>query len=189
MIDFDKITDTELLVLLCAGHAIATSRGLARPAAAQELDANTMLEAHRVRERQRVVDFEREEQERWRHRKGIAQAVAATGWDVADDQLVAWVSATGERRVFLQKRNHDGESHATLFVTGGAKGAPGSCRLTRGMAPIYRAAIPPILRAVAARWHELRVDLAGALAWGGEAIPLDGIEVDQDDAPARHAAA
>lgn len=110
----------------------------------------------------------------WARRKGIAQALHALGWDVDGDSIVVWLSQTKEKRVFLQQSKFNGHTYATLYVTGNQKKAPGTVDVSgiNIKRVDFREAVPAILRAIARDWTTIKIDLAAALAWDGEAIPL-----------------
>lgn len=202
MLDFSALTDDQLIALIASAAQEAIARGYATEAAAREVmlsakeradiaSAARDEEAERLRreEARRIADEaaakvrsqataklvdSATEKERavWARRKGIAQAIAATGWSVDGDSIVVWLSQTKEKRVFLQQSKFNGATYATLYVTGNNKHAPNTVELSRGMNDNFKAALPAILRAIARDWTTLKVDLTAALAWEGEAIPL-----------------
>lgn len=204
-LDFSGLTDDQLIGLIRAACTEARTRGNATEAAARNvyLDeverarisrAAELLAAERLRneEAQRVAreaedrvrrdadqkkidDVAASEATLWARRKGIAQALDAAGYDVKGDQLVVWLSASKEKRVFLQNKLFGGTTYATLFVTGNGRHAPDSIEFRGGMDASLKKALPPILRAVAREWNAIKVDLAQALAWNGTAIPLKSL--------------
>lgn len=201
-LDFSGLTDDQLIGLIRAACAEARDRGAATEAAARNvyLDeverariarAAELLEAERLRgeeaarvareaaakvraeaDRKKVDDAASSERRTWARRKGIAQALDAAGYDVKGDQLVVWLSGSGEKRVFLQARAFGSVTYATLYVTGNGRHAPDSIEFRSGLGADLKTALPPILRAIAKEWNAIKVDLEQALAWSGDAIPL-----------------
>ena len=204
-LDFSGLTDDQLIGLIRAACGEARSRGNATEAAARNvyLDeverariarAAELLAGERLRneEAQRVAkeaedrvrrdadqkkidDVAAGEVTLWARRKGIAQAFDAAGWDVRGDQLVVWLSASKEKRVFLQKNVYGAASWATLYVTGNKRQAPGSAEYSHGGFKgdkAFEERVGAVLRAVAREWNAIKVDLPQALAWSGDAIPL-----------------
>lgn len=201
-LDFSVLTDDQLIDLIGGACQEAVARGsateaaardvmlsareradIAAGAAAKEAERIRQDEARRVAEeaaarvrvkatQAAVTETEQKERAAWAKRKGIAQAIAAIGWDVKGDQIVVWLSAAKEKRVFLQQAKFNGATYATLYVTGNHRHAPNTVELARGMDGNAKAALPAILRAIARDWNTLKVDLLAALAWDGDAIPL-----------------
>jgi hypothetical protein len=202
MLDFTALTDDQLIALIASAAQEAIARGYATEAAAREVmlsakeradiaSAARDAEAERLRREEaqriaeeaaakvrnqataKIVDAAAEKERTvWARRKGIAQAIASTGYSVAGDSLVVWLSPSKEKRVFLQQTKFNGATYATLYVTGNAKHPPNTVELARGMDGNLKAALPAILRAVARDWNAIKIDLAAALGWEGEAIPL-----------------
>jgi hypothetical protein len=205
-LNFDDLTDDQLIMLIRAACTEAVRRGTAVAAAAQdaylseverariatdaaeraaeqiraeEVAQTAAAAAEQVRaaaDRGKIESAAERERKLWAQRKGIAQALEAVGYDVAGDSLVVWLSASKEKRVFLQEKKFGGFTYATLFVTGNMKHAPGSVELSSGCKkdPDLSVELPKILRAVAAQWNAIKIDLAAALAWEGDALPLPG---------------
>lgn len=103
----------------------------------------------------------------WASRKGVALAVQAVLPDYDDLSVTAWESGS-TRRVYL---NWGRAELACFHVTGDGRHAPGT--LSTGNRVKDRSnALRTILAAVAKRWARIKVDVAEAAAWDGEAIPL-----------------
>lgn len=205
-LDFSELSDDQLVGLIRAACAEAVRRGtavesaardaylseaeraqVARVAAEETAERLRRQEAERIAKeiadraarevQQKAIESAADKERRlWAAKKGVAEALVAAGWDVKGDQLVVWLSASKEKRVFLQKAGYGSGTYATLYVTGNAKKAPDHCDLDRGMDKSLRAEIPKILRAVAQGWAQVKIDLHAALAWNGDAIPLAGYQ-------------
>jgi hypothetical protein len=188
-LNFSVLNDDQLVALIQASYAEAVRRGARVAVRAEEAcraldslsnDERAAAERERRLEAQRLADQEAERARRraesdrlrqaaaeqtrvWALKKEIADAIAATGYDVRGDQLVVWRKAGGtEKRVFLQQKHFGGTTYLTLFVTGNAKHAPGSiknCGVSKKVAEL----VEPILRRVAAEWAELRINLDEAV--------------------------
>lgn len=212
-LDFSPLTDDQLIQLIRAACAEVGRRGaacamaaqavyldeverarVAREAAEREAERLRQADAERIAreaadkvrreaERQKVVDAAASEAKLWARRKGIAQAIAATGYDVKGDQVVVWLSGTKEKRVFLQERGHGGVTYATFYATGNGRHVPGSFEFRAGMTPSLKEALKPVLCAIAKEWNAFRVDLEEALSWSGEVVPLRHLPADPPPPP------
>lgn len=199
-LDFTGLTDDQLVGLIRAACEEAVTRGAAveMAARAEFLSAAERVQVARAAAERETERLRREETERvaaaaasrsavdvvaererqlWAQRKGIAQALDAAGWNVVGDQLVVWLSDRNEKRVFLQQNKYDGTTWVTLYVTGNAKHAPGSClfdsKVFKGE-PELKREVGAVLRAVAAAWNAIKIDLPQAISWKGDAVPLAG---------------
>lgn len=205
-IDFSELSDDQLVGLIRAACAEAVCRGagvasaardayvtevdrarVVREATSQEAERLRKLEEERIAadaaaavrlaaEREKAATAAEREATLWARRRGIALALQASSYDPTGDQVVVWRSGSHEKRVFLQERAYGGRTYATLYVTGNAKHAPDSVQFTAGLTARQKTDVAAILRAVAAEWDAMKVDVSEALAWKGTAIPLRGYE-------------
>lgn len=207
-LDFSGLTDDQLVTLIRAACAEARTRGAATEAAARDvyLDeverariarAAELIEGERLRseeaarvareaadrirreaDQKKVQEVAEGEEKLWGRRKGIAEALDAAGWDCKGDQIVVWMSAAKEKRVFLQQLGYGGATYATLYVTGNCKKTPDSVSFGSPFngKPELQRRVAAVLRSVAREWNTFKVALAQALAWSGAAIPLQHLE-------------
>jgi hypothetical protein len=158
-----------LVVTQAAGLESAKLRNEEARLLAQKAAEKVRADAERA-EREAVAEKERVF---WAARKGIALALnaafEAAGYEHAQGRTVqVWMSERKEKRVYVNTSKR-GEI-ACLYVTGNAYQAPGTITGQREV----RAALLPLLQAVAARWNSIKVDVDQAAAWQGEATSVPG---------------
>lgn len=202
MIDFSDLSDDQLVTLIRAACLEAVKRGAgvagaARDAYVTEAERARVIhevsahEAERLRrmeeeriareaaeklrqasDRAKATEAAAKEADLWARRRGIALAFEESSYDPSGDQVVVWRSPSHEKRVFLQQKRFGGATYATLYVTGNAKHAPDTVAYRSGFTATQKADIGAILRAVAAEWDSIKVDIDEALAWKGAAVRL-----------------